>query len=61
MLGIGRFGGILGSMMGGLLLSFGVPMNVIFAVLGVPAILPAIAILSSPRPRFERRLPEFNH
>jgi AAHS family 4-hydroxybenzoate transporter-like MFS transporter len=61
MLGVGRFGGILGSMTGGILLSFGLPMNAIFAVLGVPAILAAIAILSSPRPRFERSLPELNH
>ncbi|MNL35089.1 4-hydroxybenzoate transporter PcaK [compost metagenome] len=61
MLGIGRFGGILGSMMGGVLLSFGQPMSVIFAVLGVPAILAAIAILASPGPRFERPAPELSH
>lgn len=61
MLGIGRFGGILGSMMGGVLLSFSLPMNVIFAVLGVPAIFAAIAILSSSRSRFERPVPELNH
>ncbi|HEX8594527.1 MAG TPA: aromatic acid/H+ symport family MFS transporter [Pseudomonas sp.] len=49
MLGIGRFGGILASMSGGALLSLGLPMNVIFAVLGVPAVLAALAILAGPR------------
>lgn len=53
MLGIGRFGGILASMSGGLLLSLGLPMNVIFAVLGVPALLAALAILAGPRPVIE--------
>lgn len=49
MLGIGRFGGILASMSGGALLSLGLPMNVIFAVLGIPAVLAAIAIMAGPR------------
>lgn len=49
MLGIGRFGGILASVSGGALLSFSLPLNVIFAVLGVPAVLAAIAILAGPR------------
>ena len=49
MLGIGRFGGILASVSGGALLSLGLPMNVIFAVLGVPALLAAIAIMAGPR------------
>lgn len=49
MLGIGRFGGIAGSMMGGALLSLGMPMNVVFAVLGIPAILAACALLAGPR------------
>ncbi|OCR23507.1 4-hydroxybenzoate transporter [Pseudomonas syringae] len=49
MLGIGRFGGILASMSGGALLSLGLPMSVIFAVLGVPAVLAAIAIMAGPR------------
>lgn len=53
MLGIGRFGGILASMSGGLLLSLGLPMNVVFAVLGVPALLAALAILAGPRPVIE--------
>jgi AAHS family 4-hydroxybenzoate transporter-like MFS transporter len=49
MLGIGRFGGILASVSGGALLSLGLPMNVIFAVLGIPAVLAAIAIMAGPR------------
>jgi AAHS family 4-hydroxybenzoate transporter-like MFS transporter len=49
MLGVGRFGGILASVSGGALLTLGLPMNVIFAVLGIPALLAAIAIMASPR------------
>ncbi|HXQ99842.1 MAG TPA: aromatic acid/H+ symport family MFS transporter [Pseudomonas sp.] len=49
MLGIGRFGGILASISGGALLSLGLPMNVVFAVLGVPALLAAIAIMAGPK------------
>ena len=49
MLGIGRFGGIAGSLTGGTLLSLGMPMNVVFAVLGVPAALAALALMSGPR------------
>lgn len=50
MLGIGRFGGIFASMSGGAMLSLGLPMNVIFAGLGVPAVLAAIAIMAGPKP-----------
>ena len=49
MLGIGRFGGILASFSGGALLSLGLPLNVVFAVLGVPAVLAAIAIMAGPK------------
>lgn len=49
MLGIGRFGGILASFSGGALLSLGLPMHVVFAVLGVPALLAAIAIMAGPK------------
>lgn len=49
MLGIGRTGGILASMSGGALLSLGLPMNVIFAVLGIPAVLAAISIMAGPK------------
>jgi AAHS family 4-hydroxybenzoate transporter-like MFS transporter len=49
MLGVGRFGGILASVSGGALLTLGLPMNVIFAVLGIPALLAAIAIMAGPR------------
>jgi AAHS family 4-hydroxybenzoate transporter-like MFS transporter len=49
MLGIGRLGGILASVSGGALLSLGLPLHVIFAVLGVPAVLAAIAIMAGPR------------
>ena len=61
MLGIGRFGGIFGSLMGGALLSLDLPMNVIFAVLGVPALVAALAILAGPRPRYAALQPELNH
>jgi AAHS family 4-hydroxybenzoate transporter-like MFS transporter len=49
MLGIGRFGGILASFSGGALLSLGLPLHVVFAVLGVPAVLAAIAIMAGPK------------
>ncbi|WP_416427415.1 aromatic acid/H+ symport family MFS transporter [Pseudomonas sp. App30] len=49
MLGIGRFGGIAGSLAGGTLLSLGMPMNLVFAVLGVPAILAAFSLMSGPK------------
>ena len=49
MLGIGRTGGILASMSGGALLILGLPMNVIFAVLGIPAVLAAISIMAGPK------------
>lgn len=62
MLGIGRFGGIFGSLTGGALLSLGLPMNMVFAVLGIPALLAALAILAGPRPRHSPGLqPELNH
>jgi AAHS family 4-hydroxybenzoate transporter-like MFS transporter len=48
MLGMGRFGGIAGSMVGGTLLSLGMSMNVVFAVLGVPAVLAALALMAGP-------------
>lgn len=54
MLGMGRFGGIAGSMIGGMLLSLGLSMNIIFAVLGIPAILAAIALASGPKPTNRR-------
>lgn len=62
MLGIGRFGGILGSLMGGALLALGLPLNLIFAVLGIPALLAALVIMAGPRPRHAQGLqPELNH
>ncbi|HEX8544318.1 MAG TPA: aromatic acid/H+ symport family MFS transporter [Pseudomonas sp.] len=61
MLGIGRFGGILASMSGGALLSLGLPMNVIFAVLGVPAVLAAIAIMAGPRATSGQLQPQPGH
>jgi AAHS family 4-hydroxybenzoate transporter-like MFS transporter len=62
MLGIGRFGGIFGSLTGGALLSLGLPMNMVFAVLGIPALLAALAIMAGPRPRHSPGLrPELNH
>ncbi|CAB3780039.1 MFS transporter [Pararobbsia alpina] len=45
MLGIGRFGGILGSLVGGTLLSLGLSFETVFSILAVPAVLAAIAIV----------------
>lgn len=49
MLGVGRFGGILASFSGGALLSLGLPMHLVFTILGVPAVLAAIAIMAGPK------------
>ena len=45
MLGFGRLGGILGSLVGGALLSLGFSFSTVFSVLAVPAIIAAIAIV----------------
>lgn len=45
MLGVGRLGSILGSSIGGLLLSFGWGFEGIFSVLAIPAVLAAVAIM----------------
>ena len=45
MLGIGRFGGILGSLVGGSLLSLGFSLQSVFSILAVPAVLAAVAIV----------------
>lgn len=45
MLGMGRCGGILGSLMGGVLLSMGFQFSVVFSILAVPAVLAAVAIV----------------
>lgn len=45
MLGIGRFGAILGSMIGGVILSMGLSFSLIFSALAVPAFIAALAIL----------------
>lgn len=45
MLGIGRFGGILGSLVGGSLLSLGLSFGAVFAILSVPAVIAAVAIV----------------
>ncbi|MNU05864.1 hypothetical protein D3C86_2117500 [compost metagenome] len=58
---MGRFGGIAGSMIGGTLLSLGLSMNLIFAVLGVPAILAAIALASGPKPATTRAALSMEH
>ena len=49
MLGMGRFGSIFGSAIGGALLGFGWQFGAILAMLAVPATLAAIAILVSQR------------
>ncbi|QGZ65879.1 MFS transporter [Paraburkholderia acidisoli] len=45
MLGFGRLGGILGSFVGGVLLSLGFSFSTVFSVLAVPAIIAAFAII----------------
>ena len=45
MLGIGRFGAIFGSLIGGAVLSMGLSLPALFAMLGVPAFFAAVAIL----------------
>jgi MFS transporter, AAHS family, 4-hydroxybenzoate transporter len=45
MLGFGRLGGILGSFVGGVLLSLGFSFSTVFSVLAVPALVAAAAIL----------------
>jgi AAHS family 4-hydroxybenzoate transporter-like MFS transporter len=45
MLGIGRFGSILGSLLGGVLLSMGWGFSAVIAVLGIPAAIAGFAIL----------------
>ncbi len=47
MLGIGRLGGILGSLFGGALLSLGFPVATVFSVLAVPAVIAALAIVTN--------------
>jgi AAHS family 4-hydroxybenzoate transporter-like MFS transporter len=49
MLGMGRFGSIFGSAIGGALLGFGWQFGAILAMLAIPATLAAIAILVSQR------------
>jgi AAHS family 4-hydroxybenzoate transporter-like MFS transporter len=47
MLGIGRFGSITGSMLGGVLLSMGWSFSAVIAILAVPATMAAISIVST--------------
>jgi AAHS family 4-hydroxybenzoate transporter-like MFS transporter len=47
MLGIGRFGGIFGSLIGGAVLSLGLGLPFLFALLSVPAFIAALAILAN--------------
>jgi len=47
MLGIGRFGAIFGSLIGGVVLSLGLGLPVLFAMLGLPAFIAALAIIAN--------------
>ncbi len=47
MLGIGRFGAIFGSLIGGAILSMGLGLSLLFAVLSLPAFVAALAILAN--------------
>ena len=49
MLGMGRFGSIVGSMVGGLLLSMGWSFTAIISLLAVPAVLAGLAVLTARR------------
>ncbi|WP_347557319.1 MFS transporter [Robbsia sp. KACC 23696] len=53
MLGMGRLGGILGSAIGGVLLSSGFGLSTVFSLLAAPAVLAALAIVAN---RASRRL-----
>ncbi|WP_233872109.1 MFS transporter [Paraburkholderia adhaesiva] len=58
MLGMGRFGSIFGSAIGGALLGLGWQFGAILGMLAVPAVLAAIAILVSQRTRSEEATPQ---
>ncbi|WP_249675329.1 MFS transporter [Pseudomonas abieticivorans] len=47
MLGIGRFGAIFGSLVGGVVLSLGLSVSTLFIMLGAPALIAAVAILAN--------------
>jgi AAHS family 4-hydroxybenzoate transporter-like MFS transporter len=47
MLGIGRFGAILGSLIGGAVLSLGLGLPLLFTLLSVPAFIAALAIMAN--------------
>ena len=49
MLGVGRFGAIFGSMIGGVVLGLGLTNSVLFLALAVPAVLAALAIMVNAR------------
>jgi AAHS family 4-hydroxybenzoate transporter-like MFS transporter len=49
MLGMGRFGSITGSMVGGLLLAMGWGFTTIIPLLAIPAVLAALAVLRGRR------------
>ncbi|MFJ2983218.1 MULTISPECIES: MFS transporter [unclassified Pseudomonas] len=56
MLGIGRFGAIFGSLIGGAVLSLGLGLPLLFIALGLPAFVAALAILANGHAR-RRELP----
>lgn len=51
MLGIGRFGAIFGSLIGGVILSLGLGLPTLFTLLGLPAFIAALAILANGQAR----------
>jgi MFS family permease len=58
MLGMGRFGSIFGSAIGGVLLGLGWGSGAILAMVAIPVSLAAIAILSTPRTRGGEVVPQ---
>ncbi|WDY56256.1 MFS transporter [Pseudomonas sp. PSKL.D1] len=55
MLGIGRFGAIFGSLIGGAVLSLGLGLPLLFTLLGLPAFVAAVAILANGHARLRTR------
>jgi AAHS family 4-hydroxybenzoate transporter-like MFS transporter len=57
MLGIGRLGGILGAMLGGVLLQIGLETATIFGVLAIPAVVAAAAVVYKDSARARKPVP----
>jgi AAHS family 4-hydroxybenzoate transporter-like MFS transporter len=56
--GIGRSGSIVGSLLGGVLLGFGWAATTVYALVAIPAIIPALALATLGIVRRRQRIPE---